>query len=144
MKENLIGDTMVGVDEIYKPDREMFQRAVDDEFDMLSNKTFMTDDFMMDALRDISAYDGIDNEQKSLTEASSEFFRKLDYMMAQVPQWKGPVVWRIFLEYDMTDVHDFLAPCTFIKPEVYAHVVDTWDELHEYALEMEKRARGFL
>ena len=132
---------MVGVDEIYKSDREMFQRSVDNEFDMLSNKTFVTDDFFMDALRDISAYDGIDNWQKSLTEASSGFFKELDDMMAQVPQWKGPAVWWTFLEYDMTDVHDFLAPCTFIKPEVYAHMVSTWGELHEHALDMYMRAK---
>ena len=132
---------MVGADEIYRPDREMFQRAEDDAFDTLSKRSFVNDDFLMDTIRDIVSYDGVDNWQKSLTEASSVFFGRLDDMMAQVPQWYGPAVWRMFLDYDMTDVHDFLAPCTFIKSEAYAHMVSTWDELHEHALDIYVRAK---
>lgn len=132
---------MTGADEIYKYDRMAFQRAVDDRFDTLSKKSFVTDDFLMDIIRDIVSYDGIDNGQKTLTEASSAFFGRLDDMMAHVPQWCGPAVWRVLLDYDMTDVHDFLAPCTFIKPEAYAHMVSTWGELHEHALDIYMRAK---
>lgn len=90
-------------------------------------------------LKAIDDYDGIDNERKTLTEASSEFFDRLHQAcvpMAGETQWSLRSMVRMILDYDMTDIHDFISPLSFITPEVYAGVVLMWDDMRDIFSEM--------